>query len=88
MRGYTEKVYLWDDKVQREFFEDRFRLKSIQIIQSDGQDVGMYELLERENDYFLTRIEILPEITNRLQSDCASSERYGNEGKCRSSEWE
>jgi GNAT superfamily N-acetyltransferase len=65
MRRYVEQVYGWEDKAQRGFFEKGFHPETIQIIQHDGHDVGMYELQERDDDWFLARIEILPEYQNR-----------------------
>jgi GNAT superfamily N-acetyltransferase len=59
MRQYVEAVYGWDDSSQYGFFELGFRPEAIQIIQYDGQDIGMYELRERDC-IILARIEILP----------------------------
>jgi hypothetical protein len=60
MRQYVEAVYGWDDSSQYGFFELGFHPQAIQIIQYDQQDIGMYELRERDPDWFLARIEILP----------------------------
>ena len=65
MRGYIEQVWGWDDAIQQEFFDNGFHPEDIHIIQVEGQDVGMYELTDREDDFFLTLIEILPEFQNR-----------------------
>lgn len=65
MRQYIDRIYGWDDNAQRGFFEKGFRPEAIQIIQNDGRDVGMYELQERDDDWFLSRMEILPEYQNR-----------------------
>jgi ribosomal protein S18 acetylase RimI-like enzyme len=60
MRQYVEAVYGWDDSSQYGFFELGFCPQAIQIIEYDRQDIGMYELRERDSDWFLARIEILP----------------------------
>ena len=65
MREYVEKIYGWDDAVQKKFFENSFHPESIRIIQLKNQDVGMVELRHREDDYFLARIEVLPEFQRR-----------------------
>ena len=65
MREYVEKIYGWDDAVQKKFFENSFHPESIRIIQLENQDVGMVELRHREDDYFLARIEVLPEFQRR-----------------------
>lgn len=62
MRRYVEAVYGWDDAIQYGFFEKGFRPEGIQIIQCDERDVGMYELQEQEDSWFLSRIEMLPEF--------------------------
>ena len=65
MRQYVEVVYGWDESVQYGFFEKAFHPESIQVIQCDGHDVGMYELQERTEDWFLARIEILPSFQGK-----------------------
>ncbi len=60
MREYVAAVYGWDHEAQREMFEQKFDPSHIRIIQVDGRDVGMLEFEEREADFFLSRIEILP----------------------------
>ena len=65
MRQYVEQVYGWEDNAQRGYFEKGFHPEVIRIIQHDGHDAGMYELQECGEDWFLARIEILPEYQNR-----------------------
>jgi ribosomal protein S18 acetylase RimI-like enzyme len=65
LREYVEKIYGWDDAVQKKFFENSFHPEAIRIIQLEDQDVGMVELRQRADDYFLARIEILPAFQRR-----------------------
>ncbi len=65
MRRYVEAVYGWDDAIQYGFFEKGFHPEDIQIIQCDKLDMGMYELRERDEEWFLARIEILPAFQGR-----------------------
>jgi ribosomal protein S18 acetylase RimI-like enzyme len=65
LREYVENIYGWDDAVQKTFFENSFHPEAIRIIQLEDQDVGMVELRQREDHYFLARIEILPEFQRR-----------------------
>lgn len=65
MRQYVESVYGWDDAVQDKFFEDSFYPDKIQIIRYNNQNVGMYELQERNEYCFLVRIEILPAFQSK-----------------------
>ena len=65
LREYVERIYGWDEGIQKTFFEDGFHPEDTRIVQFEGQDIGMYELRNRQNDHFLARIEILPEFQKR-----------------------
>ena len=65
MGSYIEQVYGWDVSVVYARFEENYRTETMKIIQCDGQDVGMVELLDNPQEIFLTRIAILPEYQNR-----------------------
>jgi ribosomal protein S18 acetylase RimI-like enzyme len=65
MRQYVEQVYGWDDITQYGYFENGFQPEVIQIIQYDRQDVGMFVLQEHVENWFLSRIEILPEYQQK-----------------------
>jgi ribosomal protein S18 acetylase RimI-like enzyme len=61
MREHVEDVWGWDDSEQIVFFETRFHPESWQIIQSDGQDIGVLVAEEEADEIYLAEIEILPE---------------------------
>ncbi|MBN1356669.1 GNAT family N-acetyltransferase [bacterium] len=65
MKTVVEKIYGWDDIFQYNLFIRGFRPAVIRIVQHDGRDIGMVEMMERPFDLFLSRIEILPEFQNR-----------------------
>jgi GNAT superfamily N-acetyltransferase len=65
MRPWVELVYGWNDDAQYSYFLKSFRPKTMRIIRYDGQDVGMVELLERPEELFIARFEVLPEFQNR-----------------------
>ena len=65
MRGYVEQLYGWEDGRQYDHFEKTFHPDIITTIQYHRQDAGMIEPWEREEDLFLSRIEVLPEFQNR-----------------------
>jgi len=65
MREYVEVVYGWDDALQYGFFEKGFHPEDIHILRCDKLDMGMYELQERDEEWFLARIEIMPEFQGR-----------------------
>jgi ribosomal protein S18 acetylase RimI-like enzyme len=65
MRQYVEQVYGWDDTIQYDYFENNFHPEALDIIQYDGQNIGMYKLEEREESYYLSQIEITLEFQNK-----------------------
>lgn len=65
LRPYLAQVYGWDDNTQFGYFENGFHPEAIQIIQYDGQHVGMYELQENVNAWFIAGIMVLPEFQNK-----------------------
>ena len=60
MRDYVTAVYGWDEELQRRMFDDRFDPTMIQILQSEGHDVGLLEVKERTDHIFLARVEVVP----------------------------
>ncbi|MEM9214318.1 MAG: GNAT family N-acetyltransferase [Cyanobacteria bacterium P01_F01_bin.150] len=60
MAQYVSAVYGWDDGFQRSFFEKGFNPDVIQVIEQDGQSIGMYELQDRDDALYIARIEIIP----------------------------
>ena len=65
MRDYVTAVYGWDDAVQRRMFTERFNPARLRIVQVNGRDAGLLEVEENEDQFFLARIEVLPELQNR-----------------------
>lgn len=65
MREYVAAVFGWEDEAQRRMFDEKFDPSRIHIIQVDGRDVGLLDFEERETDFFLGRIEILPTAQGR-----------------------
>lgn len=60
MREYVEPIWGWDDVVQRRLFDDRFVSRQSQVIQVDGENVGLLQLDERPGEVVLGLIELLP----------------------------
>jgi ribosomal protein S18 acetylase RimI-like enzyme len=65
LRPYVAQIYGWDEPTQYGYFENGFHPSAIQIIQYDGQNVGMYELQESVKSWFLAVIMVLPEFQNK-----------------------
>ena len=50
---YVAEVYGWDEAVQKALFRSRFDPAQRRIIVAAGQDVGVLEVTEREEEVFL-----------------------------------
>ena len=49
MRGYAEQTYgAWNEETARRIFAERWRPETIKIVQIDGQDGGMLEVMPIE----------------------------------------
>ena len=56
----------WDDAVQRRFHEAWFDPTRVAIVVCDGQDVGVWDVEERDHGtMYLARVELLPEFQSR-----------------------
>jgi ribosomal protein S18 acetylase RimI-like enzyme len=82
MREHVERVWGWDDEEQNAFFDDRFDPDRSQIIQADGEDIGVLIVEEDADEIYLAEIEILPvwqkrglgsSIVRSLMKDAAAS---------------
>jgi ribosomal protein S18 acetylase RimI-like enzyme len=55
----------WDENWQETYFRKNFDPSELQIIQCDGQDVGMLYIQERVEELFIVNLEILPAYQRR-----------------------
>lgn len=60
MRVHVERLWGWDDNQQRELFERGFQPALTQIIQADGEDVGVLVVERSEHEIYLVNIGVLP----------------------------
>ncbi|MCM1276658.1 MAG: GNAT family N-acetyltransferase [Lachnospiraceae bacterium] len=63
-RWYVEKIYGWEEDKQLELTKKEMRdnLSAINIIQVEGQDVGIFTIIQDENgDCLIETLAILPE---------------------------
>lgn len=62
MGPYVEELFgPWDDAVRWEFFDRWFRPEHTFVIGVGGEDVGVVAFEEREDDVYVTRIEVRPD---------------------------
>jgi ribosomal protein S18 acetylase RimI-like enzyme len=60
MRDVVERTWGWDEILQDNLFQKGFHPEQTQIVQLNGDDVGMIEVEPRANELFLVSIQILP----------------------------
>jgi ribosomal protein S18 acetylase RimI-like enzyme len=60
MRESVEALWGWDEELQRRIFDKRFARERFQVIQVDGEDAGVLDVQERDDEVFLKLIELLP----------------------------
>ena len=65
LRDYVEATWGWDEEFQRQHFDDRFDPATLQIIQVNGEDVGMLRVRNRADDLFLVSIQVDPDWQGR-----------------------
>jgi GNAT superfamily N-acetyltransferase len=66
MGPYIEQLYgPWDDEVQWGFFDKWFHPENVRVITVDGEDVGVLGLEDRDDEVYVTRIEVHPDRQNR-----------------------
>jgi GNAT superfamily N-acetyltransferase len=84
MRSYIEATWgAWDERWQRQRFDETFIPSTHQIIEDSGRPVGFLAVEERPDHVFLARIYLLPESQGRgigtqlMQSLCESAHGRG-----------
>lgn len=65
MRTYAEQTYgTWDEAINRRIFAERWRPETMQIVQIDGQDGGLLEVIPSDTVLHLANIRVAPEYQN------------------------
>lgn len=65
MRPYVERLWGWDDEVQRGFHDRGFDPDRTRIITVEGRDVGSFTVHDSPDEIYLGRIQVLPEYQGR-----------------------
>jgi ribosomal protein S18 acetylase RimI-like enzyme len=65
MKPSVEATWGWDEVWQSDYFRQHFDPSRRQIVQTEGQDVGVISVEHRSDEYYLALIEILPAYQGR-----------------------
>ncbi len=60
LKEYVDRIWGWDEAVQRRMFDERFDPARYQIVTVDGRDVGAVSVERRPDGVFLADLHILP----------------------------
>ena len=64
-RQYAEKVWGWDESEQQRLHEKRFDVRSFEIIQYNGNEVGVLCIVEEPDRLIVNQLFILPEYQSK-----------------------
>jgi ribosomal protein S18 acetylase RimI-like enzyme len=56
---YVKEIWGWEDEAQRQMYVERFR-PGRQVIEVDGQRVGVLEVVDRHDELYLRLLEVSP----------------------------
>jgi len=65
LKKYISKTWDWDEKWQEEYFYKNFNPELIKIITKAEKKIGCISIIYKEDQIFLSLIEILPEYQNK-----------------------
>ena len=65
MKAYIEVIWGWEESWQREYFQAKWDPTKRNIIQIEEDDAGVLVIENRQGQYYLGLIEILPEYQGR-----------------------
>jgi GNAT superfamily N-acetyltransferase len=57
---YVTEIWGWDPETQRRMFSERFVEQSRQVIEVDGERVGVLEIDDRPDELYLALLELSP----------------------------
>lgn len=60
MFDYVNTVWGWDEEDQERRFRDYLRNAHLQVITSYSKDIGFLDLVESEDEFYVSNIEIAP----------------------------
>ena len=65
LKEYITKTWGWDEQWQKEYYSQNFEPELLKIITESGKDIGCISIVEKEDQFCLSLIEILPQFQNQ-----------------------
>ncbi|MFX1456251.1 MAG: GNAT family N-acetyltransferase [Promethearchaeota archaeon] len=65
LKEYISKTWGWDEEWQQNYFSQNFNPEVLKIIVKSEEEIGCISIIEEENRYILSLIEILPQFQNK-----------------------
>ena len=65
MRAVTARVLAWDEARQTASFHTRFLPAEVSVVVLEGRDIGLMQVAEREDEFFLKQFFIVPRFQRR-----------------------
>lgn len=65
MKEYVSQIWGWDDRQQEQLLRERFAPEALQIVLSESAEVGVLQVVERDEDLYLEKIYLLPTWQNK-----------------------
>ena len=60
LKEYIQKTWGWDEEWQKDYHIQNFKPELLKIIIKSGKKIGCFSIIEEEDRFFLSVIEILP----------------------------
>jgi len=65
LKEYILKTWGWDEEWQKDYHIQNFKPELLKIIIKSGKKIGCFSIIEEEDRFFLSVIEILPKYQNQ-----------------------
>ncbi|WP_417873997.1 GNAT family N-acetyltransferase [Xanthomarina gelatinilytica] len=64
LKSYVEKIWGWDEKIQKKMHKDNFDPKKTEIIQSENNQIGFWTIQTSESEIYLENLILGKEFQN------------------------
>jgi ribosomal protein S18 acetylase RimI-like enzyme len=65
LKEHIAKIWDWDEEWQKDYHSKHFKPEVLKIITKSSENIGCISIIEEEDQFFLSLIEILPQFQNQ-----------------------